>query len=146
MDTYLRGLRKWVIKVVILLFRVIWGFLSSRVGFKVLYFAAAAMNITAFVIIMLTDNETIYIIFYTINSISLGGQMVIFPNVSLLIFGKKIGESIYSYYWVAFSLSNFFQFFITLILTNNPTISDDYGEVLFFFTICVIGGLVLCYR
>lgn len=43
--------------------------------------------------------------------------MVIFPNVSLLIFGKKLGESIYSYYWVAFSLSNFFQFGITLILT-----------------------------
>jgi len=66
---------------------------------------------------MMSNNETLYIIFYSINSISLGGLMVIFPNVSLLIFGKKLGESIYSYYWVAFSLSNFFQFGITLILT-----------------------------
>jgi hypothetical protein len=107
---------------------------------------AAVMNISAFVMIMATDSENIYIIFYTINSISLGGLMVIIPNVSLLIFGKKIGESIYSYYWVAFSLSNFFQFFITLILTNNPTTSDDYGEVLFFFTLCVIGAMALCYR
>jgi len=65
----------------------------------------------------MSNNETLYIIFYSINSISLGGLMVIFPNVSLLIFGKKLGESIYSYYWVAFSLSNFFQFGITLILT-----------------------------
>lgn len=104
------------------------------------------MNLCAFVMIMLTDSETLYLIFYTLNSISLGGLMVIIPNVSLLIFGKKIGESIYSYYWVAFSLSNLFQFIITLILTNNPTTSDDYGEVLFFFALCVIGGMVLCYR
>lgn len=127
-------------------FRVIWGFLSSRIGFKVLFFVAASMNLCAFVMIMATDSETLYLIFYTLNSVSLGGLMVIFPNVSLLIFGKKIGESIYSYYWVAFSLSNLFQFIITLILTNNPTTSDDYGEVLFFFALCVIAGMFLCYR
>jgi MFS family permease len=126
--------------------RVFWGFLSSRVGFKVLFFAAALMNIAAFVMIMATDSEVIYIVFYTVNSISLGGLMVIFPNVSLLIFGKKIGESVYSYYWIAFSLGNFFQFLITLVLTNNPTTSDDYGEVLFFFTLCVIAALVVCSR
>ena len=66
---------------------------------------------------MATQNEHLYLTFYTINSISLGGLMVIFPNVSLLIFGKQIGESIYSYYWIAFSLGNFFQFVITLVLT-----------------------------
>lgn len=68
-----------------------WGFLSSRVGFKVLFLVGAVMNMSAFLVIMATDSETVYIIFYTINSISLGGLMVIFPNVSLLIFGKKIG-------------------------------------------------------
>lgn len=47
---------------------------------------------------------------------------------------------------MAFSLSNLFQFIITLILTNNPTTNDDYGEVLFFFSLCVIGGMILCYR
>jgi len=49
------------------------------------------MNISAFVMIMETSDDTIYIIFYTINSIGLGGLMVIFPNVSLIIFGKKMG-------------------------------------------------------
>ena len=53
--------------------------------------------------------------------------MVIFPNVTLIIFGKKIGEQIYSYYWIVFSLSNLFQFIITLILTNNPDTAEDYG-------------------
>ena len=72
--------------------------------------------------------------------------MVIFPNLSLLIFGKKIGESIYSYYWVAFSLSNLFQFLIYLLLTNNPTTSDDYGKVLIFFTISVMGAIVITYK
>jgi MFS family permease len=71
--------------------RLIWGFLFSRFGFKILFCVAAAMNISAFVTIMLTNDETVYIIFYTINSIGLGGLMVIFPNVSLIIFGKKMG-------------------------------------------------------
>jgi len=92
-----------------------------------LFTIAAIMNIFAFIIVMTTQNEHVYLVFYTLNSISLGGLMVIFPNVSLLIFGKKIGDSIYSYYWIVFSLGNFFQFLITLILTNNPITSDDYG-------------------
>ena len=72
--------------------------------------------------------------------------MVIFPNVTLIIFGKKIGEQIYSYYWIVFSLSNLFQFIITLILTNQPESSDDFAEVLFFFALCTIVGIILCYR
>ena len=69
--------------------------------------------------------------------------MVIFPNVSLLVFGKRIGESIYSYYWIAFSLGNFFQFLITLVLTNEPTTSQDYSDVLLFFLLCIGAALVL---
>jgi hypothetical protein len=95
---------------------------------------------------MVTYDETIYIIFYTLNSISLGGLMVIFPNVALVVFGRKIGDQIYSYYWIVFSLSNFFQFAITLVLTNNPDTASDYGEVLFFFTLCVIGAAFICIR
>lgn len=146
LDTYFRSPRKWLDSVRLSLFRLLWGFLSSRVGFKLLFCASAALNLSAFVVIMATNDETIYLIFYTLNSISLGGLMVIIPNVSLLVFGKRIGESIYSYYWMTFSLSNFFQFFITLILTNNPTTSDDYGEVLFFFSLCVISSIVLVIR
>jgi hypothetical protein len=102
------------------------------------------MNLLSFVLIMATSNPIIYFIFYTLNSISLGGFMVIFPNVAQLVFGKRIGESIYSYYWIAFSLGNFFQFGISLLLTNNPTSSADYSEVLFFFSLCVIGAIVIC--
>jgi len=72
--------------------------------------------------------------------------MVIFPNVALIIFGKKIGDQIYAYYWIVFSLSNLFQFIITLILTNNPETADDFGEVLFFFTLCVITAMFVSIR
>lgn len=72
--------------------------------------------------------------------------MVIFPNVCLIIFGKRMGQTTYSYYWLVFSLSNFFQFGITLILTENPTTSDEYGQVLLFFTICVVVSLAVCCR
>ena len=72
--------------------------------------------------------------------------MVIFPNVAMIVFGKKIGEKVYAYYWLAFSLSNFFQFAITLVLTNNPITSDDYSEVLFFFSFCVLAALFICVR
>lgn len=126
--------------------RIFWGFLFSRVGFKILFCVAAGLNLSAFILIMASNDPTIYFIFYTLSSISLGGFMVIFPNVAQLIFGKKIGESIYSYYWVAFSLSNFFQFGITYLLTTNSSSYDDYSEVLFFFTLCVIGSIVLVCR
>lgn len=78
------------------------------------------MNLTSFIVIMATNNNIAYLVFYTFNSLSLGGLMVIFPNLTLIIFGKKIGEQIYSYYWIVFSLSSLFQFIITLILTNQP--------------------------
>ena len=104
------------------------------------------MNVVSFVVIMASSNGTVYLIFYTINSVSLGGLMVIFPNVTLIIFGKKIGDQVYSYYWIVFSLSNFFRFAITLVLTNNPVSSSDYSEVLFFFTLCVIVAGFLCVR
>ena len=72
--------------------------------------------------------------------------MVIFPNVALIIFGKKIGDQIYSYYWIVFSFSNLFQFIITLILTNSPETSEDFALVLIFFIVCIILALVICYR
>jgi MFS family permease len=109
------------------IYRIIWGFLFSRVGFKILFCLCASMTAISFIAIMATNHHGIYITFYTINSVALGGMMVIFPNVSLIIFGKKIGERVYSHYWVAFSLGNLFQFIITLILTNNPVTADDYS-------------------
>jgi len=72
--------------------------------------------------------------------------MVIFPNATLIIFGKKIGDQIYGYYWIVFSMSNCFQFLITLILTNSPETSEDFGEVLIFFAICVVISGLLCYH
>lgn len=104
------------------------------------------MTISSFIVIMATNNHAAYITFYTMNSVALGGLMVICPNVTMIIFGKKIGDKVYSYYWIAFSLSNFFQFAITLVLTNNPVTSDDYSEVLFFFSLCVIVALLVCVR
>ena len=146
LDTYFGSTRKRTFEVIALIIRLIWGFLFSRVGFKTLFCVAASMNLSSFVVIIATNNETAYIIFYTLNSIALGGMMVIFPNVSLVIFGKRIGDNVYSYYWLAFSLSNFFQFAITLVLTNNPITSDDYSEVLLFFAFCVLGAFFICIR
>ena len=74
-----------------IIFRLFWGFLFSRIGFKTLFLIAAIMNLTSFIVIMATNNNIAYLIFYTINSLSLGGLMVIFPNLTLIIFGKKIG-------------------------------------------------------
>ena len=71
--------------------RLFWGFASSRIGFKTLLSVAGALSLISFIIIMGTENEHLYLAFYTVNSVSLGGLMVIFPNVSLLVFGKRIG-------------------------------------------------------
>lgn len=112
-------------------------------GFKTLFATATLLNIASFLTIMLTSNATVYLIFYTINSATLGGLLVIIPNVAYLIFGKKIGQSIYSYYWIAFSLGNFLQLIITLVVTENPHNHDDYTEVLVFFAGCTLVAAVV---
>ena len=119
LGSHIWSTRKWAQQVLYVIFRLFWGFSYSRVGFKILFFAACAFNVVSFLVIMLSSSKSAYLAFYTLNSISLGGFMVIFPNACLIIFGKKIGESIYSYYWVIFSLSNFFQFGITLLFLSS---------------------------
>jgi len=91
LDSYFRGLGKRTCSVVFMLSRFIWGCISSRVSFKILFCVACLINIAAFIALMLTDSETTYLVFYTFNSASLGGLMVIFPNVTHLIFGQKLG-------------------------------------------------------
>ena len=91
LDSHIRCPRQWSSEVHQIIFRLFWGFLFSRIGFKTLFLIAAIMNLTSFIVIMATNNNIAYLIFYTINSLSLGGLMVIFPNLTLIIFGKKIG-------------------------------------------------------
>jgi MFS family permease len=71
--------------------RLIWGFLSSRIGFKVIFTIVCILSILSYQIIIHINNQITYLLAYTIINIGLGGLMVIVPNVSLLIFGKKVG-------------------------------------------------------
>lgn len=78
-------------RYIFLYFRVVWGFLYSRIGFKTLFCVCSSMIIISYIAIMATNHHGVYFVAYSINSMALGGMMVIFPNVCLIIFGKKIG-------------------------------------------------------
>jgi len=82
---------KWILEVIKLSYRLFWGFLSSRIGFKVIFTIIALLSILSYQTIIHINNPIAYLLAYTINNIGLGGLMVIIPNVSLLIFGKLVG-------------------------------------------------------
>lgn len=49
------------------------------------------MTVISFIVMMATSHHVPYLISYICNSAALGGMMVIYPNVAMVIFGRKIG-------------------------------------------------------
>ncbi len=56
-----------------------------------------------------------------VHYIVLGGWLIIFSNVCILIFGDITAEVLYGFCWVFFALTNFSQYFTWLAA---PTISN----------------------
>lgn len=67
--------------------RIVWGICCNKLGFKKVFAALMTINIIAFAAIALGALNGIFLVAYTLGSMSLGGLMVIFPNLSLLVFG-----------------------------------------------------------
>ncbi len=124
------------------LFRLIWGSSMNKIGFKIVYLTAMLLNLICVVWIQFAvENIYMFMVVYAINQIVLGGLMVIFPNLCLLVFGEIIGEAIYGYYWAIFTISNFLQYFIGLIIHVN-----SLTNIFFIFGLANIAGIIVCFK
>ena len=93
--------------------------LIRSVGFKYTYILACAIDICVYsCLIKLELDEASFIVVIVVHFIVQSAWLVIFSNVCLLIFGDIIGESIYSYCWGFFAITNFTQYFLAINIPN----------------------------
>lgn len=89
------------------------------VGFKYTYTLASLIDIVIYTcLIRIEHDEASFVAVITVHFIVQSGWLVIFSNVCLLVFGDIIGESIYSYCWAFFALTNFSQYLMAMNLAN----------------------------
>lgn len=106
------------------LFRFVWGTMFKQFGFKYMFLIVMSMNIILFALMEWSYlAKESYMIAQGVSGATLGGLMVMIPNLCLLVFGEEIGNRIYSYYWAAFTFSNFLQYLLGVYL------GDTYGWV-----------------
>ena len=101
------------------LFRFVWGITLQKIGFKWLFVLAMIINIACFGFAPLAIHfYYAYLLIYMLSCCVIGGLMVVLPNLCLMVFGDRVGNQIYGYVWMFFTLSNFLQYFISLQFTT----------------------------
>jgi MFS family permease len=129
------------------LFRFVWGAFFKQFGFKYVFLIAMSLNIISFSLMEWSYlAKESYMIMHGISGAILGGLMVMVPNLCLLVFGDRIGNKIYSYYWGAFTFSNFLQYLVGVYF------GESYGWVGLFkifliqSTLGLLFGLSITYQ
>ena len=113
-------------------FRFIWGGLIQQIGFKWSFLIAMVLNsIGYFALPFSIQYYNWYLGAYTLIGAVTGGLMVLFTNLSLLVFGE-VGNQIFGFMWGAFTIANFIQYFLGA--TVSKVIPHAYLVVLFGFT------------
>ena len=121
------------------LFRVVWGALLRKYGFKIVFLIVMTINIFCFLTMhWIVLNDNVYLISFFLSGACLGGLMVMIPSLCLLVFGDKIGNEMYSYCWAAFSLANLIQYKMGADLKNGTQYVDQFKV----FTVTSVVGLI----
>ena len=71
---------------------------------------------------LIIQHEAVYLIYFILGGVALGGCMVIFFNFTILVFGEYVGEQMPGYVWACYSLANLLQY----IIANSYSIAE-YG-------------------
>ncbi len=79
----------------------------------------------------------LFMVSYAASEFVLSGIQILILNGCLVIFGDIIGESIYSYYWPFFLLSNFIQYAIGLLMIDFCCINRIFYVFLAFNLLCL---------
>lgn len=124
--------------------RPFWAVAFSRIGFKM---AIIIITCTNFLILstieLVVQSEQLYICYFVLAGVSLGGCMVVFFNFTVLVFGEIVGEQLPGYVWTCYSLANLLQY----ILANIYSTADvGYLPVLLALAVFNVISLVIVLR
>lgn len=67
--------------------------------------------------------------------------MVMFANIGLLVFGIQIGEKIFSYFWMCFTIGNLLNYLIGNFLT--PILGFGLHTFLLFIAMLLIAAVIV---
>lgn len=124
--------------------RPFWAFAFSKIGFKFAMLAITCTNIVVLATLeLILASERIYMIYFVLAGVCLGGCMVAFFNLTILVFGEYVGEQLPGYVWTCYSIANLLQY----ILVNTYNVSEmGYLPVLLALAAFNVLSLVIVLR
>lgn len=100
-------------------FRIIWGYLMDKFGFKKVYWVLILIQLALICSLnAISQNKSCYFIWICLILACEGGHFSLFPAITMKQFGIKVGGILYPYVYFAFIISNFIQFLIVLGLLD----------------------------
>lgn len=93
--------------------RAFWAFIFSKIGFKFCIVIITGINaVVLSTLEVIVSNGDVYILYFVLGGVCMGGSMVIFFNFTILVFGEFVGEQMPGYVWTCYSLANLLQYII----------------------------------
>jgi len=121
--------------------RLFWGFAADKFDFKKIYLTMLVIQILEIATLRFVSTYEIpYLLWVCTSLLCEGGHFVIFPPLSLKVFGPNVGSKIYSLLLLACSATNLTQYMLNLVL--RPLIGFD-NEFYIFLGMTIV-ALVFC--
>lgn len=121
--------------------RFFWGLISDKFGFKKTYLTILIIQIiNAATLRFASDVNIIYLIWVCLAMLCEGGNFVIFPPLSLKIFGPNVGSKVYTCLLMVCALSNFTQYGTNIALRS----VIGYDNEFYVFLAFTIISFILC--
>lgn len=126
--------------------RLFWGIVFDKIDFKKTYSIILIIQILVLATMrFISDYKASYLIWVCIGLLCEGGHFVIFPPISLRVFGPNVGSKIYCFLLIVCGISNMKQFGINLGVRHLIGYDNEFyiflGFTLVSLIICIITNI-----
>ena len=126
--------------------RFFWGLLSDKFNFKKVYLTVLIIQLVNIATLrFISSIETAYLLWVCSALLCEGGNFVLFPPLSLKVFGPNVGSKIYSILILVCSFSNLTQFGLNLGLRPLIGFENEFyiylGMTAVAFGLCISSDL-----
>ena len=95
--------------------RIFWGFMSQKYSFIILYeIILAGQTLFALTLCTVANSSILYPLWIMLSTFFTCGNFVVFPPITLRIYGASYGQVIYTYIATAFAFGAFVLYFVNI--------------------------------